>query len=1367
MADVAPPSGDTYAGARLIEGGAVCPPMVGIGASAGGLEAMKELLAAMPDDTGAFFVFVQHLDPDHKSMQAELLGRCTSMAVLDAEDGMAADANRLVIIPPNATLTISGGVLRLARPAPPRTHRTPIDTFFRSLASDQGERAIAIVLSGTGSDGTHGLKAVKEAGGFTIIQDPATAKYDSMPRNGEATGLVDLVLPPSEMPACIVEYLEHLREDAERAVSDADRSDPREDLEKVCSHLKSITGHDFRDYKEPTLQRRVQRRMQVLRIREMSEYVERLRDDRKEVRQLFREMSVSITSFFRDPDAFDAVESKVVNALVGAKGEGDTIRVWVSGCATGEEAYSLAMILRDTCEAHGKGIGLQVIATDIDEAALEVARRGIYPDSIAGYVPERFIRRFLRPAGGDYQISDEIRQLCIFSTQSLIKDPPFSRIDLISCRNVLIYLKAELQNRLIPVFHYALRPDGFLFLGPSENLSRHDKLFRVVDKKWRIFQRRQTSGRRPLTCPLLDLVGDDRRGAESSLKHGATKSDPVLAAAERAILDDLGPAYAVVGKGRELVYSGGSIDRYLKLQRGTPSLEILTIAHESLRLDLRALLHRAAMEQGDAVRDNVAFPAPEGQRRLTLVCRPLGDDRTDGQHYLIVFRDNGLLPTGQAPLTDGDGRDGQVRALETELRETREYLQTATEELESANEELKSANEELMSMNEELQSSNEELETSKEELQSLNEELGTVNAELASKVEELADAHADLQNLLESTQIATLFLDQAMRVRRFTPVARDVFHLISADVGRPIGDITTRIENVDLAAEARNVFETLTPVEREVSVRDDGDAYIMRLLPLRTPKEVIIGVVATFVNVSRLKKAQDEIASLNIRLQAQVADLAAVLDLAPIGIAFADDPTCAQIEVNRYGSQIMSVPRRVLPADRAKAGYRFQRNGVEIPAKDLPLQTVWRTGKPVEDFRATYVPPKGAPFEFLMSATPVLDDDGRVRRVIGVYDNITRLVEAQAAAETRAAQQDFVATTGSRSLRGQSGGDLFAALPEDIARLLDVDLAEILIHEPESDAFRVRSAFGLDDAVGSLITVGGTSLAGYTVQSGAPVIIDTIADEKRFSVPEYIRASKAATGINVLIGDPQHPLGLLNAYSCRHRVFTADDVKFLQSVANIVAATLQRDAWRGQQRLLRSELRHRVKNLLAMVQAIAALSFRSPAPRSDAVRNFIARLEALGRVHDLQFHSNWKEIDFGELVLRQIEPYDASGVRIRCAGATGIRLPSELAVDMAMAIHELTTNAAKHGALSRDGGSVALSWRREMQGDGSLIIFEWAEHDGPPIDEPAGEGIGSKLLQAIGRRSAVTLTRSLDRDGVRCRIEIRLPGPSARDGDDV
>lgn len=1326
-------------------------PVVAIGASAGGLDALKEFLGSVSEDPGACFVVIQHLDPSHKSMLTELLSRMTRLPVEVVTHGVSVRKNHVYVIPEDTTLTLEDGKLILEHPAPPRSLRTPIDTFFTSLAKSLGERAVAIVLSGTGSDGTQGIKLLKEAGGYSIVQEPGDATYDSMPRNAIATGLIDLVLAPRDMPEAILDYLRCLREGVTGTELDAKAS--RKQLARICQQLKLATGHDFRQYKEPTLLRRVRRRMQVLRLDSLEAYAEALRDDKVEARQLFRELLISVTAFFRDPGAFEALEASV-DKMLATKPLDEAVRVWVAGCATGEEAYSLAMLLHEKAAGHEQPRRIQVFATDIDEAALAVARQGCYPESIAAYVPDPYLKRYFKQVGSEYQLAEEIRELCIFSTQSLIKDPPFSRLDLLSCRNVLIYLKSELQNRLIPIFHYALRPGGILLLGPSESVTGHEQLFEFVDKKWRLLRRRaESSGAQP-RFPLmhLDATMPSRRPKAGA---GAQRErNSVVAAAQQILLDELGPAYTVVGPNRELIYSGGRIRNFLEMQPGAPSLELINLAPQGLRLDLRALWHRMTTEQEEVVRDCVV-PEDDAHKLVRLTGRPLGEDDAGEAHYLVAFQDLGLqmLPDS---ITVETGDDVQLLALEAELRSTREYLQTTTEELESSNEELKSANEELMSMNEELQSSNEELETSKEELQSVNEELETVNGELTHKVEQLGEVNTDLANLLSSTDIATLFLDRDARVRRFTPVARKLFHLIEADVGRSIADISARIADVDLAKDAAKVFDSLAPIEREVSLRDGGGVFIMRMLPYRSPNDMIDGVVVTFVDVSQLKASQDRIDDLNRQLRGQIDDLSTLLDLAPIGVAFADDPDCSKIDLNDFGRRITRLPKQTEPAGRGPLGYEVYQDGKLVPPHDLPMQRVWKTGETVQNFRGCFERPDGTQFEMLMSAAPVRDAEGKLRRVIGIFNDISPLVKAEEEAETRAAQHEYVAFLGKRSLEDVSAEAMIAEIPERLADLLDVDCAKVLLCEPGQNDLLLAAQYGFDSPVGIRVGTGSESQAGYTLGVREPVVVEDLAKETRFSGPALLRDAGIVSGLSVIIGNPEEPFGVLGAHTKTPRSFNDDDRLMMQSVANVLAATLRRTAADNQKQLLLDELRHRVKNMLATVQSVTSMTLRGATLDPQVKIRLMDRIQALALAHDLNFRRQDTHVDLTELVRLQIRPYDTDGSRITVKGQGTVDLPPEVAINISLVVHELVTNAVKHGALSGAEGDVHISIRDKQPNGDRAIELRWVEQHKVVWDDEVKEGSGGKLIRAIAAQPHFDIAREAEPGGLIYVIKVQL-----------
>jgi two-component system CheB/CheR fusion protein len=849
-----------------------------MGASAGGFEAFQGFFKKMPADSGAAFVLVLHLDPRHETLVPELLGRSTTMPVQQVQDGMAVQPNHVYVIPPNARLQIQRGSLRLTSPIEnTRGVRTPIDEFFRSLAEDHGELAICILLSGSGSDGTLGLRAVKEQGGMAMAQTAETAKHSSIPQSAIATGLVDYVLPVDAMPAKLMEYLDHLREIDARAGAEDIRRQATDQLGKICALLRRRTGHDFSQYKQATLVRRIQRRMMILHVPTVATYVQRLRTDNVEVEQLFKDLLIGVTHFFRDPEAFQVLGGDVIPRLLDRAGPEGVLRIWTPGCATGEEAYSVAILLREQLASRDWRTKVTIFAGDIDDEALETARHARYPEGIAAHISRERLARFFQKQEHSYVVAKEIREMCIFSAHNLIKDPPFSRLDLIVCRNLLIYLEAELQKLVAQLFHYSLRPGGYLFLGPSENLAGPADLFRTLDKKNRIFQRNETMSRPAVPITLRDGSRAGEPAEPRTLPAVAPKgsgSAPIHVL-ERILIDHYSPAWVVVNARGETVYFSPRTGRYLEPAAGAPSADLVGMARPGLRPELRAAIHRA-QKTGDVVlRQGVEVETNGDLQRINLSVRPLKELGPDSNFHLVLFQELGPPRSKRAAAEAERKRPGEtvVEQLEAELRTTKEHLQTTVEELESSNEELTSSNEELLSTNEELQSSNEELQTSKEELQSVNEELETINSELKNKIEELDEANSDLHNLFASTQIATLFLDRELRVKRFTPAATDVFRLIDTDVGRPIADIAPRVTGADLVDDMNTVLRTLQVRERSVRTAESGRQFIMRILPYRRGDQTIDGVVANFVDVTELTGAQS-----------QQARLAAIVEASPDAI---------------------------------------------------------------------------------------------------------------------------------------------------------------------------------------------------------------------------------------------------------------------------------------------------------------------------------------------------------------------------------------------------------------------------------------------------------------------------------------------------
>ena len=862
-------------------------PIVGIGASAGGLAAFEAFFSGMPPDTdpGMAFVLVQHLAPDHKSMLTELIRRYTRMQVFEVEDGMTVQPNCAYIIPPNRDMAFLNGTLQLLEPTAPHGQRMPIDYFFRSLALDQHEHSICIVLSGTGSDGTLGLRAIKGEGGMVMAQNPASTEYDGMPCSALATGLVDYELPPAEMPAQLIAYVAHSFGKPPRLAT-LPPSKAENAMKKVFVLLRTQTGHDFSQYKPSTINRRIERRMAVQQIESIDEYVKFLQAKQTEINALFRDLLIGVTSFFRDPEVFKTLESMVIPKLFSNKPAGSVIRVWSPGCSTGEEAYSIAILLQERLEALKQSFRIQVFATDIDSQAIAVARNGLYPASIAADISAERLARFFvaEPGGNAYRINKGIRDMLIVSEQDVIKDPPFSKLDLISCRNLLIYMGGDLQKKLIPVFHYALNSPGFLFLGTSETIGEFNDLFSPLDTKSKLYRRKENHHSAPHTAlSTLQTLGAAAHLRTNDQKPNSKKLS-LRELTEQALLQQVAPTGALVNSQGDILYFHGRTGLYLEPAPGEAGVNnILKMAREGLQYALTTALHKAVSGKLAVQCPNLRVRNNGHYTTVTLNIRPVMDESDampDARLYLIsleevvpIFPKPGPATPASPAATDGKSIPGElpaateasgfggltadeyITALKQELRAKEEFLQSANEELETSNEELKCSNEELQSVNEELQSTNEELETSKEELQSINEELATVNTELQTKVSELTRNNNDMSNLLAGTGIATIFVDHNLRILRFTPAATQIINLIQSDVGRPVSHIVSNLTGYDrLVADTQAVLDTLVPKEMEV-LSSDGKWYTMRIRPYRTLTNVIEGAVITFADISATKEA--------------------------------------------------------------------------------------------------------------------------------------------------------------------------------------------------------------------------------------------------------------------------------------------------------------------------------------------------------------------------------------------------------------------------------------------------------------------------------------------------------------------------------
>ncbi|OWT74669.1 MULTISPECIES: CheR family methyltransferase [unclassified Achromobacter] len=865
-------------------------PIVGIGASAGAVEALAGFFRGVPDKPGFACVIVTHLSTDRKSMLPEIVSRYTSMNVVALEGLTPVEANCVYLLPAAAVVDIKKRVLSLDEVDAAHPERRPVDLFFSALAEDIGELAAGVVLSGGDSDGTLGIKAIKKRGGLTLAQtaDAFGPQHTHMPDSAIGTGIVDFAIPVEQMGAKLTSFAKGLflldglaRTDLARA-NDRKLDDARE---SIYALLRAQTGHDFSGYKVNTFLRRVQRRMQVLEIDEPDVYVTRLGADTEEVAALFRDLLINVTSFFRDAQAFKTLADTILPKLIDGRGPRDTIRVWVPGCATGEEVYSVAMLMRECLHELDQAPRVQIFATDIDDSALSVARTARYPLALLEGVSEARRERFFVHDRSSYVVSKEVRDLCVFSPHSVIRDPPFSRIDLVSCRNLLIYLGQEIQRQVIPIFHYALRPGGYLFLGTSENVSQFDELFVPVEKKQRIFQRRDV-GAAPLRMPLS--LASTRIGHIATLaSNRPTLGGGALRhAVDNHMLERFTPPHVLTTREGDVVYYSSRTGKYLEAAPGIPTRQLFAMARKGLGLDLRSVF-REAVESGRPVtRAGVAIEGEEGRVQvISLTVEPLPEQSPGDRMYLVVFTDQGpVLNRDEARLRAQVMQDGTTLQIEKELRDTRERLQSMIEEYETALEELKSSNEKLVSVNEELQSS-EEMEASKEKLVSLNEELHTVNTELSGKIEELDRGNGDLQNLLESTSVATIFLDRKLLIRSFTPAVVDIFNIRPIDRGRPLADLVSRLELPGLEENIASVFSSGEPMECKVVSKEMGKGmgtslrahFLVRLAPYLNVEGQTEGVVIAFIDITGMIQAEQRQDVLIGELQLRTRNLLAVI----------------------------------------------------------------------------------------------------------------------------------------------------------------------------------------------------------------------------------------------------------------------------------------------------------------------------------------------------------------------------------------------------------------------------------------------------------------------------------------------------------
>jgi two-component system CheB/CheR fusion protein len=847
-------------------------PIVGIGASAGGLEALEQFLRQVPPGCGIAFVIVQHLDPTHKGIMPELLQRITRMEVFQVKDRMRVKPDCVYVIPPNTDMSILHGVLHLFEPTAARGLRLPIDFFLRSLAEDRQEGSIGVILSGMGSDGTMGLRAIKEKAGLALVQEPASAKFDSMPRSAIEAGLADVVAPAEALPGKIIDVLRHtlVITKSELQIEDKDQSA----LDKVFILLRTKTGHDFSLYKKNTVYRRVERRMIIHQINRIASYVRYLQENPQELELLFKELLIGVTSFFRDPEAWERLQEEAIAPLLANRPDGGCLRAWSAGCSTGEEAYSLAIAFK---EALGQlkpteNFTLQIFATDLDKDAIDKARQGVYPVNISADVSPERLQRFFTKEDSGYRICKEIREMVTFATQNVIMHPPFTKLDILICRNLLIYLTPELQKKLLPLFHYCLNPGGFLFLGSSEAVSTFTDLFATVSIKSRLFRRRESIlPAEPLAFPTSFVPALPGVPKELPMLKPAANLQSL---ADQLLLQHFSPPAVLTNNKGDIIYISGRTGKYLEPAAGKANWNIFAMAREGLRFELGSAFQKALRQKAAITTKDLKVGTGVGTQTVAITVQAIEEPEALRGMVMIIFTDVASPPlekklSGRSKAAPSGTSDGLK--VGHELQEVREALQATREEMQSSQEELTSTNEELQSTNEELQSTNEELTTSREEMQSLNEELQTVNAEQQSKMDELSRVNDDMRNLLNSTEIVTVFLDNKLNVRRFTTGADKLFKLIPGDVGRPLSDIASNLIYPDMPEEAREVLRTLAFSEKQITATD-GRWFSVRIMPYRTMEDIIAGVVITFSNITAAKTLEAELREENARLKKHMKD---------------------------------------------------------------------------------------------------------------------------------------------------------------------------------------------------------------------------------------------------------------------------------------------------------------------------------------------------------------------------------------------------------------------------------------------------------------------------------------------------------------
>lgn len=1273
---------------------------MGIGASAGGIEALSNFFDAMPADSGCAFVVVLHLDPERESEMARILGVHTKMRVSQVENGMRVETDHVYVIAPDTDLRLTHGGLEVSKPSGPRGQRHPVDVLFASIAREQRERSVAIVLSGTGSNGTEGLKEIRAEGGMSLVQAPETAKFDGMPRSAIAAGLADHVLAPEKMPETLLAYIQHGYvsgpEEAEPASPTAEAT-----VDQVLEAVHARGGHDFGSYKRNTLRRRIHRRMGLRNIESLGAYLKVVHDSPEEASALVSDLMISVTGFFRDPEGWKALAKLVIDPLVAERRNGGAVRVWVPACATGEEAYTLAMLVTEHAEAAGKRLEVKVFATDAQEDNLRKARDGVYPAAaLAGFPPER-LRRFFEKLDGSFQVSKELRDMVVFAAQNLLRDPPFSRLDIASCRNFLIYLEPEAQQRVIAQCHFALRPDGHLFLGNAETIGRHDDLFETVSKKWRIYRRVG-----PTRHDLVDYRPPRASaGTETTAEPMPAMPDNVSASvadiARRALLERYAPASVLVDQKGRVVYFHGTTRDYLEQPPGEPTRDLVTMARGGLGLKLRGAIREAAKgDKSVSVRGRML--RGRSSREIVMTAMPLSASPHGGKLTLVSFEPE--VPAGKsnqpAVREETPETTSGERALQEELVSMRAELRNTIEHLETANEELKASNEEATSMNEELQSTNEELETSKEELQSFNEELNTVNSQLQHKISELEQTTNDLNNLLAGSETATLFLDSKLTITWFAPATKELFDLVASDIGRPIAHFARKFADEKLLPDADTVLKKLTTIETEVR-SDAGRWYLRRMLPYRTRDNHIAGVVVTFSDVTDRRQAAQAVDDARIYAEAIVGTVRQpllVLD--------------ARLRVQSANPAFYEL-FNVAPKDTEGTLLYDLGNGQwDIPALRTLLEEVLSKDQEVSDYEVDHDFRDIGWRCMLLNARKLSQGTGHDELILLAIEDVTQRRESEAIVERLAT---IVASSDDAIVSKDIDG-VITSWNEGAQRLL---------------------GYTADEIVGrSIMTLVPEDRHGEERE-----ILARIGRGEHIKHYETVRQRKDGSGVWV-------SLTISPIKDAAGKVVGAS------KIARDMTERRRADEHR---KTLMGELNHRVKNTMAVIQSIASQTLGHASSLEEARDAFGSRLVNLAKAHDVLTRESWQGAELAEVVSDTVKPHAGGENRFRIEGP-GVRLAPSAALAISMAVHELATNAAKYGALSSKEGRVLIEWEIAGEGADRALSLRWKESDGPPVAKPKRKGFGSRLIErALAAELGAEVRVDYDSSGVECTIVAPLP----------